>query len=67
MKLSDLQELMEKNPNLDTATMQESFTTAEQLRQLGFKRANFGLASPYSRTEAARERQAQVRSKTSRF
>jgi len=64
MKPFDFKELMEKNPHLDPATMQESLTTAEQLRQLGFQRANYGLASPYSRTEAARERQ--VRSKAQR-
>jgi hypothetical protein len=66
MKLIDLRALMEQNPNLDATKMQEGLATAERLRQLGFKRASYSLASPYSRAEAARERQGQVRNKANR-
>lgn len=57
MKLLDLKELTERNPNLNTTKMQEGIAIGERLRQIGFRRASYSLASPYSKTEAARERQ----------
>jgi hypothetical protein len=52
MEIPDLKELLEKNPQVDTAQVREVLGAVEELKKRGVARASYNLVSPYRRSTA---------------
>lgn len=42
----DVEEILRKNPHIDEAKLKEGLELSEQLRALGLRKKEYGLASP---------------------